>query len=151
MASSVLPPGPSSNLVLTLLPRGSAPSSPSSVISTISVAVLRVPARVTGSVMALTMSSSKALFRALPLVLTAVVVIPATASELTEVDDTARAVPATGRPWAVVGLGTGDCVRGLEEEADGVAGFDWPSLSLPDESRDCLYDSRFFKLATPAA
>jgi hypothetical protein len=85
------------------------------------------------------MSSSKALCRALPLVLTAGVVIPATASELTEVDDTARAVPATGRPWAVVGLGpAGDWVRGVEEEADGVAGFDWPSLSLPDERRDCL-------------
>lgn len=62
----------------------------------------------------------------------------ATASELTEVEETARAVPAIGRPVAVVGLGpAGERVRGVDEDGLEVEVLLF-SFSLPLERRDCL-------------
>jgi hypothetical protein len=133
MASSVLPP---SILVLTLLP-ATAPSSTSSVISTTSVAVLLDPDRIAGPLVEFEVSSSKP-GRSRPVLdLVTGPLIVATASEFTEVDDEALAVPATGRPRALVSLGgAGECVRGLDIE--GVLAFDGLSFNFPDDTKDCL-------------
>jgi len=109
-------------------------------MSTTSAAVLLVPARETGSVIEDLISSSNPRGEASFLDLAGgASEAEATASELTEVEDAALAVPAMGRPVAVVGRGpAGECVRGVDDEGPGVEGFELFSLSLPLVRRDCL-------------
>lgn len=116
----------------------SAPSSsPSSVISTTSVAVLLVPARTAGCVIEFLISSSRSTGESPFVDLAADDAV--TASAFTEVEEIALAVPATGRPEAVVGRRpAGDRVRGVEEDGPGVEGLEAPSFSFPLDRRDCL-------------
>lgn len=68
-------------------------------------------------------------------------------TELTEVDEATREVPATGRPSDVVGNGSdepdrGPAVVGVEDLGVGVG-----RVSLPDDTSDCLNCSLLSRFA----